>query len=178
MAVATLAVKLDELWRQFDAEHKDLTVTVGEIATDPREASFSKVAGLVRFSLDIRSNCTATLEEFASGLRALADLIEIERNVSFDFGPRSSTVPARMHPDVIEGLRKASGDLQMPVLEMPCGAGHDAATFADLGVPTGMLFIRNENGSHNPDEHMDMADFRAGAEVLMEFCMSPPDIRR
>ena len=43
-------------------------------------------------------------------------------------------------------------------------------------VPTGMLFIRNENGSHNPDEHMDMDDFSAGAAVLMQFCLVPPDI--
>ncbi len=56
---------------------------------------------------------------------------------------------------------------------MPCGAGHDAATFAGLGIPTGMLFIRNENGSHNPDEHMEMSDFSAGAAILMRFCLSP-----
>lgn len=178
IAVATLAVKLDELWRQYEAAGKDLTVTVGEVATDPEEASFSKVAGLVRFSLDIRSNCRATLDEFEAAIQSQAATIEADRQVVFDLGPRTSTTPARMHPAVIAGLREAAKAVGQPALDMPCGAGHDAATFAGLGIPTGMLFIRNENGSHNPDEHMDIEDFRAGAAVLMQFCLSPPDIRK
>ena len=51
----------------------------------------------------------------------------------------------------------------MPVLEMASGAGHDALTFAGLGVPTAMLFIRNEHGSHNPEEAMDDGRLRRGA---------------
>jgi N-carbamoyl-L-amino-acid hydrolase len=49
---------------------------------------------------------------------------------------------------------------------IPSGAGHDASLFANAGVPAGMLFIRNQNGSHNPDEAMDMADFMLGVQVL------------
>jgi N-carbamoyl-L-amino-acid hydrolase len=29
-----------------------------------------------------------------------------------------------------------------------------------------MIFVRNEHGSHNPREAMDMADFLIGAEIL------------
>jgi N-carbamoyl-L-amino-acid hydrolase len=29
-----------------------------------------------------------------------------------------------------------------------------------------MILVRNENGSHNPDEAMDIADFGAGTKVL------------
>ena len=35
---------------------------------------------------------------------------------------------------------------------MASGAGHDAAVFAKVGMPTAMIFVRNEHGSHNPDE--------------------------
>ncbi|MDG2405217.1 MAG: hydantoinase/carbamoylase family amidase [Paracoccaceae bacterium] len=178
LAVSKLVVEINQLWRQFEKQGMDLTVTVGEIATDPEEASFSKVAGLVRFSLDIRSNSRAALEEFAIELEALTVAIEKNQNVNFDFGPRTSTAPAEMHPAVVAGLRQAATTLEMPTLKMPCGAGHDAAIFASLGVSTGMLFLRNENGSHNPDEHMEMADFSAGAKVLMRFCLSPPDITK
>ena len=178
LAVSTLVTGLDRLWREFEEQGKDLTVTIGQIGTDPEEASFSKVAGHVQFSLDIRSNSPATLEAFAAGLADLATAIESDFNVGFDFGPQTSTTPAQMHRDVIAGLKHAANKGEQTVLEMPCGAGHDAATFAGLGIPTGMLFIRNENGSHNPDEHMDMADFAAGAAVLMRFCLSPPDIVR
>ncbi|MNW06200.1 Allantoate amidohydrolase [compost metagenome] len=46
------------------------------------------------------------------------------------------------------------------------GAGHDAAVFANAGVPSAMVFIRNENGSHNPHEAMDVDDFLAGIELM------------
>src|SRR3546814_7586986 len=42
---------------------------------------------------------------------------------------------------------------------MPSGAGHDAAVFAQQGVRTAMIFVRNRHGSHNPQEAMDMPDF-------------------
>ena len=54
---------------------------------------------------------------------------------------------------------------------MPCGAGHDAAVFAKAGAPTGMIFIRNAHGSHNPDEAMDISDFAVAAQILSAFCL-------
>jgi hypothetical protein len=32
-----------------------------------------------------------------------------------------------------------------------------------------MIFVRNENGSHNPREAMTMDDFMAGASLLAQF---------
>ena len=49
---------------------------------------------------------------------------------------------------------------------MPSGAGHDSAVFANAGVPSVMVFVRNDKGSHNPHEAMEFSDFFAGAEVL------------
>ena len=46
------------------------------------------------------------------------------------------------------------------------GAGHDASMFANAGIPSAMLFIRNQNGSHNPDEAMEIDDFMQGVGVL------------
>jgi N-carbamoyl-L-amino-acid hydrolase len=31
-----------------------------------------------------------------------------------------------------------------------------------------MLFVRNANGSHNPDEAMDLEDFSAAMQVLAQ----------
>ena len=44
--------------------------------------------------------------------------------------------------------------------------GHDAAMFAAAGVPAAVLLVRNQHGSHNPDEAMTKADFTAGVTVL------------
>jgi N-carbamoyl-L-amino-acid hydrolase len=61
---------------------------------------------------------------------------------------------------------KSLGLLDRP-FEMASGAGHDAAIFAKLGIPTGMIFIRNEHGSHNPDEAMSLDDFAVGMRCLV-----------
>ena len=60
--------------------------------------------------------------------------------------------------------------------EMPSGAGHDAATFAKVGIPTGMIFVRNENGSHNPDEAMSLDDFEVAAHALLGLLLDFPSL--
>src|SRR3546814_11736194 len=76
-----------------------------------------------------------------------------------------------MDPTVRSGLRDAAERLGIPAIEMPSGAGHDAAAFGAAGVSTGMIFIRNPNGSHNPDEAMSLSDFKKAADVLSNFLL-------
>ena len=57
---------------------------------------------------------------------------------------------------------------------LPSGAGHDAAVFANNGIPSAMIFIRNDHGSHNPKEAMEIDDFLRGVEVLHHALQSPP----
>jgi N-carbamoyl-L-amino-acid hydrolase len=49
---------------------------------------------------------------------------------------------------------------------MASGVGHDAAVFANTGISSGILFVRNKNVSHNPQEAMEMEDFNAAVGVL------------
>ena len=49
---------------------------------------------------------------------------------------------------------------------IPSGAGHDAAVLGNAGVPVSMIFVANQDGSHNPHEKMRLDDFLLGAEVL------------
>ena len=77
---------------------------------------------------------------------------------------------------IIAGLREAAQSCAIMTKTMACGAGHDAAVFAGASVPTGMVFIRNEHGSHNPKEHMEIADFSSAAELVSRFCLVPPDV--
>ena len=51
---------------------------------------------------------------------------------------------------------------------MASGGGHDAAIFANAGIPTAMIFVRNQNGSHNPLEAMKTEDFLAGTSIIYE----------
>lgn len=63
--------------------------------------------------------------------------------------------------------------LEQP-LEMPSGAGHDAAVFARAGIPSAMIFVRNDHGSHNPEEAMALEDFAVGTRALLEFLLQFP----
>ena len=71
-----------------------------------------------------------------------------------------------MDPIIKETMLKGAENLQIPHMELASGASHDAAAFAAAGVPTQMLFIRNANGSHNPDEAMRISDFMEATKLL------------
>ncbi len=168
MAVARLAVRLDDAWDRLAAQGHDLTVTFGQMATDPAEAAFSKVAGRMEFSVDIRSQSHATLDLMRAELR---QAVAAAGAVRFDLGPETGSEPALMDRQVIADLAGIAAMQGAGAEVMPCGAGHDAAVFARMGVPTGMLFIRNRNGSHNPDEAMEMEDFAVACRILSAFCL-------
>jgi N-carbamoyl-L-amino-acid hydrolase len=63
-------------------------------------------------------------------------------------------------------LQEEGNAAGIPFEIMPSGAGHDSAVFANAGVPSAMIFVRNDKGSHNPHEAMEYPDFFAGCEVL------------
>jgi len=71
-----------------------------------------------------------------------------------------------MDAEWVRRLRQAAQALGLPDEEIPSGAGHDAAVFANAGIPSAMVFVRNENGSHNPKEAMNLDDFVAGIAVM------------
>jgi N-carbamoyl-L-amino-acid hydrolase len=44
--------------------------------------------------------------------------------------------------------------------------GHDAAVFANAVIPSAMISIHNENGSHDPHEDMKIEDFISGVASM------------
>jgi N-carbamoyl-L-amino-acid hydrolase len=99
--------------------------------------------------------------------------IEKSRKVKFQFDRRLFTAPAKMNEAWIERLKEISLKLNLPPETIPSGAGHDAAVFANAGIPTAMIFIRNDKGSHNPEETMSMDDFLKGTEILYHALKEP-----
>ena len=165
-ATVALLHRLESDWLRHEAAGDDLVLTVGEFMTDPALHGPSKIAGETNFVIDIRSLSEATMRAMAESARRHAADIETEYRVRFDLGSPSFSVAALMDPALREAFRHETERLGIRAFEMASGAGHDAAVFAAAGVPTGMLFIRNRNGSHNPDEAMDLDDFAVAARVL------------
>lgn len=154
-------------WAERVACGEDLVFTTGILETDPT-AIFNKVPGHVRFSLDSRSLSEATRDGFYADFKAEAKRLEAIHGVRFDFDPPGFLVPMRSDARLFAKLDRAAADLSIPVVHEPSGAGHDAQTFGLEGIPFAMVFVANQNGSHNPDEAMEMDDFLAGAAVLKE----------
>lgn len=173
-AAAALVMDLDTAWEQLAREGADLVVTFGQFATDASEAAFSKIAGRLRFSLDVRSQEAETLKRMQDILLDAVARIEASHKVRFELGRLTDSKPASMDRSLVDALSGFAADDSIHAQIMACGAGHDAAVFADAGVPTGMVFIRNANGSHNPDEQMDIEDFAEAARLVSALCLFPP----
>ena len=162
-ATVSLLHHLEAVWLRHEQNGADLTITSGELYTDPAFHAPSKIAGETRFVIDIRSVSETLMDEVADEARRAALRIGTEYHVAFDLGVASDSPPAVMDERLRAGFM---AQLQHP-FEMSSGAGHDAAVFAKMGIPTGMIFVRNEHGSHNPDEAMSLDDFDVAARALL-----------
>jgi N-carbamoyl-L-amino-acid hydrolase len=166
LATAKLMHCLDEHWAAWLERGLDLVLTFGIVSTDPRAHAMSRIPGEVAFSFEVRSQSRETLKAFYELFHTECKSVATERNVGFEFDRRLESPPARLDERWVARLLELSGRLGLPAETVPSGAGHDAAMFAAAGVPCGMIFIRNEHGSHNPHEAMDLDDFVRGVELL------------
>jgi acetylornithine deacetylase/succinyl-diaminopimelate desuccinylase-like protein len=125
--------------------------TVGEITVEPGASNV--IPARVRLSVDARAPDAERLD------RLVAEL-----GLDPDF--RLEPVPMADEPRA--ALREELAARDLPVVELPSGAGHDAAVLAAAGVPTAMLFVRSLNGgvSHSPDELSSPGDIELAVDVL------------
>ena len=165
-AFCDLVMRLDEHWSALLARGLDLVVTSGVVTTDPAQHALSRIPAELDFSFEVRSQSRDTLESFYELLLSETRAVSKERVVSFAFDERIYAEPALMDERMIRKLSEATRQCGQPVELVPSGAGHDAAVFANAGVPSGMLFVRNAHGSHNPAEDMDIDDFMKAVDIL------------
>lgn len=169
-ATVALLHHLEDVWLRREASGEDLLITTGELFTDAALHAPSKVSGETRFVVDLRSVSEEVMDAVAVEARAAAERIGKQYRVSFDLGAATDSPPAVMDTRLRSKLMSL---LEQP-LEMPSGAGHDAATFTQVGIPSAMILIRNDHGSHNPDEAMELADFAVGTRALIRLLREFP----
>jgi N-carbamoyl-L-amino-acid hydrolase len=168
VATARLIAFADAHWQELaEAGRADVVFTCGMLQTDSAEHAMTKVAGEVSFSLNLGGTDAAVMQGFHEAILARAEKLARQHGVRFDLGTRVGTPPTPLHPGLIARMRAAGAQGGGTVPLMPT-VGHDAAMFARAGVPTGMILVRNSHGSHNPAEHMDMADFARGVTLLAQ----------
>lgn len=165
-AFADLVARLDEHWVRLLERGLDLVITVGIVATNPSEHAMSRIPGEVSFSFEMRSQSHDTLEAFYELFHSECRAVSQQRRVTFECDDRIYTEPATMDGAIVKALTRASEKLGLATELIASGAGHDAQVFANGGVPSGMIFVRNANGSHNPNESMDIDDFLSSVDLL------------
>jgi N-carbamoyl-L-amino-acid hydrolase len=171
MATSRLIADCETRWAEIEGRGGDLVFTVGKLHTDPNVNALTKVSGEVKFCLDIRSGELAVLKDMKSYLSAQANSLAVERGVTFDFGPMTLIPPTDMNAALRKQMDTTCSELGITARHMPSGGGHDAEEFANAGIPTAMIFVRNQNGSHNPNEAMRLDDFTVGARLLTGMIM-------
>ncbi|MGK7867854.1 Zn-dependent hydrolase [Falsiroseomonas sp. E2-1-a20] len=165
IALAELAHRVDDRWVELEARGHVLVVTFCVMGTT-EDAGFTKIAGEARFQLDVRSVNPRSCDLLMETLYDAVPEIEARRGVRFELGAETTSRAAPMDAGIQAGLAAAADALGIRHLSMASGAGHDAAAFAMAGIPAGMIFVRNQNGSHNPKEAMRMEDFGEACAVV------------
>ena len=125
------------------------------------------IPGRVSFTLDIRAPADAhrklAVAEIVRRIEAIAQRREL--SLQIDVTHENRTVPCA--PWLKAQVAQAVAAEAYPVFELPSGAGHDGMAMIDI-ADVAMLFVRCRGGiSHNPAEHVELADADAAARVLL-----------
>lgn len=172
LATCELLHRLEEIWLSVLQRGGDLVMTVGMVATDPEKHALTRIPDSVDFSFDVRSQNAQTLRDINHLLEVEMEAVASERRVRFETEGMLLTEPAFCDPSVVEELSSSMKRVGKEPFVMASGGGHDAAMFANAGIPTGMVFVRNKNGSHNPYEAMEIPDLLAGSEIIYDYVVN------
>jgi N-carbamoyl-L-amino-acid hydrolase len=166
MAGADFAMAMDRVWQEHEAAGVPMCFTIGRFHTDPAQHGLTIVPGRFQFSLDVRAYDPAVLAALEARVDAIVADVEQRRGVRFHRGEKPGAAVGRVDPAIAASLTAQAAAMGIGTMKLGSPASHDAAAFAACGVPMGMIFVRNENGSHNPHEAMAMEDFLAGTAVM------------
>lgn len=147
----------------------DLVATVGQIEVEPGASNV--IPGAANLTLDVRHQSDSIRRAACFALQKTARKIADARGikVSWQIVQQTDSVPCA--PRLSSLLKRAAKKFQSRVIELPSGAGHDAAVMAGI-TPTTMLFVRCKGGvSHHPAESASLEDVEVALDVLNDFIL-------
>jgi len=160
-AELVLAVEADA------GSHDGLVATVGQLTVQPGAANV--IPGEVALTLDIRHPDDGVRRERTQQLLEQAQEIAARRKIEVAVSPLGENPSAPCSPRLIALLAKAVEELDLRVLHLASGAGHDGVPMASL-TDVAMLFVRCKGGvSHNPAESVEAGDVGVAIDVLGRF---------
>ena len=155
-AAAKLGLEIRDIARRHGG-----VCTMGSVVTRP--GIVTAVVGECDVTLDQRNLDASTLAAMLADARAASERFAAEEKVEVAWTPTWSIPPILFDPHLIdlcdEAVREVAGGRSH---RLPSGPLHDAASVAQAGVPTVMLFVQSLRGlSHNPaedtrEEHLEL----------------------
>lgn len=166
LAVVELVAELDRFWVEQEAAGvPDTVFTVGKLFTDANQHAMTKVPGECSFTLNFGGTTQAFLDSARSRIYEVAEKIAGKRHVKFQLGDCVGSDPTPLDRKLRSLLKNSADALGIVHREMAT-VGHDASIFARAGIPSAMILIRNQHGSHNAQERMEMSDFGLGTKII------------
>lgn len=172
LAGAEFAMALDALWQEYEERGIPMACTIGRFHTDAKQHGLTIVPGAFHFSLDVRAYDESVLATLDQRVDAIIAGIEQRRGVRFHTGSKAHAAVGPVDAGIKTSLSRGAAALGIRTIDLGSPASHDAAAFAACGVKTGLIFVRNANGSHNANESMTIEDFLDGAAVLTEWLVT------
>jgi N-carbamoyl-L-amino-acid hydrolase len=168
VAAANTVVAVRRLADRLAAEGADYFVaTVGILTVEPSASNI--VPGRCRLVIDARTTDLELTRRFVAEIdRQSADVATAARVERTSFKTLSDGSPVACDPMLRAVLRTGADDLGLSSMELPSGAGHDAAFMSRI-CPSAMVFVPCRNGkSHAPEEWADRDAIAAGAAVIFQ----------
>ncbi len=141
--------------------------TVGKMFVEPNGVNV--IPGKVTLYADIRDIFADKREILITKKRNLIKDIEKTYSVSVDTKELMRIPPVLINVEIQGKLEEAFSDLNLDILKLSSGAGHDAMILGE-NIPVAMLFVRSKDGiSHSPMEWSSLTDCVLAVHVLKRF---------
>ena len=139
--------------------------TVGVIDLEP--GLINVIPAKAHMTVDLRNTDNERLMQAEELLAEFMEKLATSEGVEIKTARLARFEPVRFDDTITERIENNAALLGLPCRRMTSGAGHDAQMMARL-CPAAMIFVPSVGGvSHNPAEHTDSDDLRAGANVLL-----------
>ncbi|QQK78864.1 M20 family metallo-hydrolase [Salicibibacter cibi] len=163
LGASEIAIALEDLVKDHGSP------TVGTLCTaDVYPGTDNIIAGQVKLSgIDIRDLDNKKRDDIVNDLKKRSKEIETRRGLHIEFNDKLRSSSALCNQQIMDTMKYVAEKRDIPYIEMPSGACHDAQNMAEL-CNMGMIFVRSTGGSHNPSEYADKEDIKLGTEVLAQ----------
>jgi beta-ureidopropionase / N-carbamoyl-L-amino-acid hydrolase len=168
VAAAHTVVSVRETAEYLATEESGYFVaTIGLLTVDPLASNV--VPGRCRLVVDARTTNPSLTERFVEIIdRESAAHANAARVTRASFVTLSDGAPVACDEHLQSALRQGANELGLKQMDLPSGAGHDAAFMSRI-APAAMVFVPCRAGkSHSPEEWADREALATGAAVIYQ----------